>query len=168
MKTPLGIVLFALAVFLASAASAQEARIRTEVSQDVEARTIVESFRKLTPTDTQTPQEISVALPVTFEFAKATLTLAGKQLLAVTASALNDPSLIPYAFLVEGHTDAVGSDQANLALSNRRAEAVRDYLVSLGVDRARLTTAGYGELRLIPGVSPTDGRQRRVELVRLP
>jgi outer membrane protein OmpA-like peptidoglycan-associated protein len=86
----------------------------------------------------------------------------------VVAAALNDPALIGHAFLVEGHTDSVGSDQANLELSIRRAEAARQFLVTQGVDGARLTTAGYGELRLIPGVPGTDARQRRVELVRLP
>ena len=71
---------------------------------------------------------------------------------------------------VEGHTDDVGADDANLALSARRAAAVRQYLVArLGIDAERLESQGLGETRpVVPNASP-EGRQqnRRVELVRL-
>lgn len=163
-------ILLAGGLAMVSAVTSAAERDTTAVEQNVDPGMLVKSLsRHLAPVAVgESPQEIAVALPVTFDFAKATLTLAGKQLLDVAATALNDPSLVPYAFLVEGHTDAVGSDEANLLLSRKRAEAVRDYLTSKGVDRSRLTAAGFGELRLIPGVAPTDGRQRRVELVRLP
>ena len=49
-------------------------------------------------------------------------------------------------FLIEGHTDAVGSDVANLALSDRRAEAVADALTNVfGIPPENLATQGYGE-----------------------
>jgi outer membrane protein OmpA-like peptidoglycan-associated protein len=48
---------------------------------------------------------------------------------------------------VEGHTCNIGTTEYNLALSERRAQAVRDYLVSRGVDGNRLTTVSYGEER---------------------
>ncbi len=47
--------------------------------------------------------------------------------------------------LIEGHTDDVGKDEYNMALSQRRAEAVAAYLVEKGIDKARITTKWYGE-----------------------
>ena len=70
---------------------------------------------------------------------------------------------------IEGHTDDVGQPAANRALSEQRAAAVKAYLVSsLGVDAARLATAGYGDAKpAAPNTTP-EGRQqnRRVELVK--
>ena len=69
---------------------------------------------------------------------------------------------------VEGHTDNVGADAANLALSERRAKAVAARLVALGVPAGQLTSAGYGASRPIASNETPEGRQRnrRVELVR--
>lgn len=60
---------------------------------------------------------------------------------------------------VEGHTDAQGDDQANLRLSERRAEAVRSYLVSLGVDAARIRAEGLGESQPVADNETPEGRQ---------
>ncbi len=62
---------------------------------------------------------------------------------------------VPFAkAMVEGHTDSVGTEEYNLALSDRRAKAVFDYLSSRGVDPARLSSVGHGEAQ-------ADRRQRR-------
>lgn len=71
--------------------------------------------------------------------------------------------------LVEGHTDNTGSDAANLALSDRRAAAVRAHLVSaFGIDGARLASKGFGATKPVSPNTTAEGRQnnRRVELVR--
>ena len=67
---------------------------------------------------------------------------------------------------VMGHTDSTGSDQYNLDLSRRRAEAVANYLVSRGVARARIETIGYGEQYPIADNTTESGRSanRRVEI----
>lgn len=67
---------------------------------------------------------------------------------------------------VMGHTDSTGSEQYNLDLSRRRAEAVANYLVSRGVSRARIETIGYGEQYPIADNSTEEGRarNRRVEI----
>ena len=67
---------------------------------------------------------------------------------------------------VMGHTDSSGSDQYNLDLSRRRAESVANYLVSRGVDRARIETIGYGEQYPIADNTTEAGRSqnRRVEI----
>lgn len=68
---------------------------------------------------------------------------------------------------VAGHTDSVGSDDYNLVLSQRRADAVRNYLIGKGVAANRLTAKGYGESQPIADNATDDGRfqNRRVELV---
>ena len=74
---------------------------------------------------------------------------------------------------VQGHTDDIGTDQANQQLSEERAQAVADALESAGVDGSRLTTEGFGSSEPIApnreddGADDPDGRQqnRRVEIV---
>jgi outer membrane protein OmpA-like peptidoglycan-associated protein len=69
--------------------------------------------------------------------------------------------------LIEGHTDSVGSDAFNLDLSQRRADAVRDFLLQNGVNATQLATHGYGKASPVASNSTAEGRQqnRRVELV---
>jgi outer membrane protein OmpA-like peptidoglycan-associated protein len=78
---------------------------------------------------------------------------------------VKNPALASRKFIIEGHTDAQGDRQLNLDLSRRRAEAVADYLSSLGVERDRLEVRGYGPDRPLPGRSPKDEANRRVEAV---
>jgi outer membrane protein OmpA-like peptidoglycan-associated protein len=68
--------------------------------------------------------------------------------------------------LVEGHTDATGSDELNLSLSRQRAQSVSNYLANLGVDATRFTEMGYGESQPLAANDTDYGRQqnRRVEL----
>jgi outer membrane protein OmpA-like peptidoglycan-associated protein len=68
---------------------------------------------------------------------------------------------------VEGHTDALGSDEYNLLLSQRRAAAVAEHLVrSQGIDPARLVVLGYGESAPLTG-NAHDPRNRRVQFARV-
>ena len=68
---------------------------------------------------------------------------------------------------IEGHTDSVGPDRYNQLLSLRRVEAVRDYLMSQGIEEIRMTIAGYGESNPIDTNDTRAGRanNRRVEFV---
>lgn len=68
---------------------------------------------------------------------------------------------------IEGHTDSVGSEELNQTLSEKRAAAVRDYLVSRGVTAARMNITGQGESAPVASNDTPSGRQqnRRVELV---
>ena len=70
---------------------------------------------------------------------------------------------------VGGHSDSTGADAYNLKLSEKRAKAVRDYLVSKGVDGSRLTSKGYGETKPVADNKTAEGRakNRRVELKKL-
>ncbi|UJR84306.1 OmpA family protein [Sandaracinus amylolyticus] len=68
---------------------------------------------------------------------------------------------------IQGHTDNQGEDAHNMDLSQRRAEAVRTWLIGLGVEADRLTAQGYGETRpLVPNITaPNRARNRRVQFI---
>jgi OOP family OmpA-OmpF porin len=70
---------------------------------------------------------------------------------------------------VAGHTDSSGSDKHNQALSQWRAESVRDYLVRMGVPATQIQARGYGESQPVAEntTAPGKARNRRVELRRL-
>ncbi len=69
-------------------------------------------------------------------------------------------------FVIAGHTDSVGSDKSNQLLSEKRATAVRDYLISNGINADRLTTVGFGESKPVDTNNTATGRQnnRRTEV----
>lgn len=66
---------------------------------------------------------------------------------------------------INGHTDSIGNKEDNLILSRRRAEAVRTYLISLGIDAARLEVRGFGKSKPLSTNATDEGRKinRRVE-----
>lgn len=72
-------------------------------------------------------------------------------------------------FEIGGHTDADGDDASNMKLSQARAEAVKNQLVSLGIDASRLSTKGYGETKPIGDNNTFDGKanNRRVEFSKM-
>ena len=99
-----------------------------------------------------------------FEFDKADLRPEDKELLARIAGIILTSH--DYTISVNGHTDDVGSDAYNRALSERRAQAVRDYLVKAGLPSGILTVEGHGKsLPLVKGTSDAArAKNRRVEL----
>ncbi len=94
------------------------------------------------------------------------MTEARAQLQDIAAWAAGEPGTIE----IRGYTDASGDPEANRALSLRRAEAVRDTLVAMGLPAARLQTAGYGASDPLADNDTPEGRarNRRVEIRRLP
>ena len=70
---------------------------------------------------------------------------------------------------VQGHTDNTGSDAINNPLSQARADAVRNYLISRGVDPSRLVAKGYGSSKPVASNANEQGRyqNRRIDLVRI-
>jgi outer membrane protein OmpA-like peptidoglycan-associated protein len=72
--------------------------------------------------------------------------------------------------IVEGHTDSRGSAQMNETLSLKRAESVRTYLVSRGIDSTKISAVDIGEVRPVASNSTAEGRanNRRVELIVTP
>jgi outer membrane protein OmpA-like peptidoglycan-associated protein len=112
----------------------------------------------------QRRHEQSVNLNVPFDSNSSTLTPQASAQLAQLEIALNSASLGKDRFVVAGHTDAKGSAQYNKQLSQRRAEAVKSYLVSKGIDAGRLDAVGYGSEQLLAPDRPDDPSNRRVEI----
>jgi outer membrane protein OmpA-like peptidoglycan-associated protein len=102
-------------------------------------------------------------LRITFRSGSAEMTSAGRAEARSFAAALMLPSLARRRFEIAGHTDASGSAEHNLALSQARAESVLNFLVSSGVDRGRLEARGYGSEDLALPNAPRDPANRRVE-----
>jgi outer membrane protein OmpA-like peptidoglycan-associated protein len=102
---------------------------------------------------------------VLFQSAKSTLLSSARVKLDHVAKALMDVS--ERNIIVEGHTDSRGSDSYNQALSQRRAETVRDYLVQRGYPADRIQARGMGEGSPIADNASPEGRanNRRVEIV---
>ena len=101
-------------------------------------------------------------LLVTFGLDSDQLTPEAQENLDEFAKALLDPRLSSATFAVEGHTDAIGTDEYNMTLSQRRAAAVVSYLNEKGVESAKLVAKGFGEAQPKAG-DPLDPDNRRVE-----
>jgi outer membrane protein OmpA-like peptidoglycan-associated protein len=100
-----------------------------------------------------------------FDFDKATLKPGAREKLAkVSGIVLAYPGL---KLAVEGHTDSIGSDEYNVTLSQKRASAVRDYLVSQGLNDGTITAQGFGKANPVATNDTNEGRalNRRVEMV---
>lgn len=100
---------------------------------------------------------------VKFENDSAVLTEASRKILDEVAESLkNQPNV---RVEIGGHTDSIGNDAYNHILSQQRAEAVRQYLISRGVSGDRLVAMGYGEFRPVASNETPEGREqnRRVE-----
>lgn len=107
-----------------------------------------------------------VNLRLAFDTGSARLTPDAMAQAGIFARALMLPQLVTMHFRIEGHTDSVGGRAMNMDLSQRRAQAVADFLVGMGVARDRLDVRGYGFDQPLPGTSASDGQNRRVEAVR--
>lgn len=102
---------------------------------------------------------------VLFDFNQATLKPGAREKLAkVSGILLTYPTL---HLNVEGHTDSIGSDEYNMKLSQKRADAVRDYLVSNGINPSNIQAIGLGKDGPVASNDTAAGRQqnRRVEMV---
>jgi OOP family OmpA-OmpF porin len=109
-------------------------------------------------------QKITLAADVLFDFDKAVLKNEGKSKLDDLANKIRAINL--EVVIAIGHTDSIGSDAYNQKLSVRRAESVKSYLVSKGIEPNRIYTEGKGEKQPVASNKTKDGRQknRRVEI----
>lgn len=109
-------------------------------------------------------EKITFAADAFFDFDKSVLKSEGKAKIDDVVSKLGSINL--EVIIAVGHTDAIGSDAYNQALSLRRSEAVKAYFLSKGVDKNRVYTEGKGEKQPVADNKSSDGRakNRRVEI----
>jgi outer membrane protein OmpA-like peptidoglycan-associated protein len=146
-------------------AAADAARAQAEQdTQALRARLLEQLNAILQTRDTARGLIVNMS-DVLFDFDQATLKPGAKEKLAkVSGILLAYPAL---RMEVEGHTDSIGTDDYNLQLSQRRADAVRDYLVSNGIATANVQAVGLGKTSPVASNDTAAGRQqnRRVEMV---
>ena len=140
------IVMIAVGLFLTSACSSAK-KTTTNQAPPVtksEPKPVVVTPEPAPPKETQTVAPLKLE-NVYFDYDKSDLRQETRDILANHARALKQR---PEAIItIEGHCDERGTIEYNLALGEKRAKAVKDYLASLGVDRARLSTISFGKER---------------------
>lgn len=110
------------------------------------------------------PAPRSLDLVIQFDFDSAKIQEASKPLLDNLATAMKTEKLEVLSFVVEGHTDAKGTAEYNLRLSERRAEAVVNYMMQRGVAKKRLNALGKGATELLNADAPEALENRRVRI----
>lgn len=160
---------------LAAQQQAEQERLRAQQAQDAAARSeqekqqlraqLLEQFNRILPT-IDTPRGLKVNMAdVLFAFGKYDLRPTAREALAkLSGIVIGHPGL---KLAVEGYTDSIGSDEFNQTLSEKRAGAVRDYLVQQGMDPSAITAAGFGKSNPVASNYTNEGRQqnRRVEII---
>ena len=110
----------------------------------------------------------NIDLEVTFDYNSADISASSMPNVQALGSALSNPSLKGATFLVAGHTDAQGGEAYNQDLSERRADAIKKYLVDhYSISAADLVTVGYGKSKPKDASAPMDPANRRVQVVNM-
>ena len=129
------------------------------------------------PVDDEPNQSVKLTLRYKREFAEQPFIMAGVTF--ETGKATIRPESFPHLDMVvefmahkktarveiEGHTDNVGNAKANKTLSEKRAQACRNYIVSKGIDKKRLDAVGFGDERPIAPNDTDEGRQKNRRIV---
>jgi len=156
----------------------QQARVQTEVATDraqaatdravaatTRAQALEQELTALKAKDTERGLVMTLQEGVLFEYNKAELKSGAMRNLEPLITFLREHP--DRTLLIEGYTDSTGSDSYNMELSQRRAEAVRNFLAANGISADRIVARGYGESYPVTTNTTEAGRQqnRRVEVV---
>jgi outer membrane protein OmpA-like peptidoglycan-associated protein len=109
-----------------------------------------------------------IDLEIRFDYNSAEISKDSTQAVQELGKALSQASLKGSTFVVAGHTDAVGGDEYNQSLSERRADTIKRYLTEkYGINGSDLVTVGYGETKPKDANAPMDPANRRVQVVNM-
>jgi len=148
-------------------AGAQPAPTQVLTGADVTERNVTKAlFPKGDERDLKRPP--SASLLITFDTNSATLSERARNELDVVADALGNSKLRRFNFVVEGHADPRGTSEANLTLSQLRANAVRSYLMQRAVEPGRLVAIGKGDREPLRPQDPANPENRRVTFTTQP
>jgi outer membrane protein OmpA-like peptidoglycan-associated protein len=160
-----------LALMLVSTASFSQTSIKSSSATEL--------VEKLAPTEDQPKTRSlgnrnivvkpkSIDLVIQFDLDSAVIKSKSRPLLDDLALAMKNERLASLNFKVEGHTDAQGSEQHNIKLSQSRADSVISYLTSKGIEGNRLTGEGKGFSELLLPEKPKAAENRRVRITTQP
>jgi OOP family OmpA-OmpF porin len=113
-----------------------------------------------TPAPKSVKQSITIQADALFDFDKYNLRADGKAKIDEALGKIKSQGVEVEMIIVTGHTDSVGSEAYNQKLSERRANTVKDYMVSKGIAAAKITTIGKGELQPVATNKTKEGRQK--------
>ena len=148
---------------------------RESRQSDLVKRLQREKTRQITVEERQEITEVveendlpAIDLEVFFAFDSAEITPEALPILKKLGAALSDDKLKGSVFLVAGHTDAKGSDDYNLGLSDSRAKSVQRFLIEqFDIDPKQLVAIGFGEEQLKNKEDPRAAENRRVQVVNI-
>ena len=110
----------------------------------------------------------NIDLDIQFDYNSADISTASMPSVQALGQALSNPNLKGSTFVVAGHTDAIGGEAFNQGLSERRADTIKNYLVSkFGIAGSDLVTVGYGKDKPKDPNAPMDPVNRRVQVVNM-
>ena len=109
-----------------------------------------------------------IDLEITFDYNSAEISANSIAAVQALGRALSSAELKGSTFVVAGHTDAAGSEEYNQSLSERRADAIKKYLIDkYGINGSDLVTVGYGKSKLKDPSQPLAQANRRVQVVNM-
>lgn len=109
-----------------------------------------------------------IDLEINFDYNSADISARSLSSVQALGKALTDPDLKGSTFVVAGHTDAAGGESYNQDLSERRADAIKRYLIDkYGIAASDLVTVGYGKSKLKDPANPMADANRRVQVVNM-
>jgi len=109
-----------------------------------------------------------IDLEIRFDYNSADIAKTSVQAVQELGKALSDASLKGSTFVVAGHTDAIGGEEYNQGLSERRADTIKRYLTEkYGINGSDLVTVGYGKTKPKDANAPLDPANRRVQVVNM-
>ena len=109
-----------------------------------------------------------IDLEINFDYNSAEISARSLSSVQALGKALTNPDLKGSTFVVAGHTDAAGGESYNQDLSERRADAIKRYLIDkYGIASSDLVTVGYGKSKLKDPANPMADANRRVQVVNM-
>ena len=159
---------FLLALALASANLAAQAKEATFVNSLRNRSTRSLSLGEREEVAQLAATKPKIDLEIRFDYNSADISKTSVQAVQELGKALSDPTLKGSTFVVAGHTDAIGGEEYNQGLSERRADTIKRVLVEkYGLTGSNLVTVGYGKTKPKDANAPMDPANRRVQVVNM-
>lgn len=147
------------------ATASKQIKMRSISFDPVESTPQLAAKADLAVNSEQSTKSVGIGLPIQFDFNSDAITHVSRPYVDELGKMLSREDLLNERVVIEGHTDASGSEQYNQQLSMRRAQSIKQYLFNqYGIDRNRMMVSGKGEYSPLTGKNPFAAVNRRVEI----